>query len=244
MSKRAKKSRDSGSSTKRSRSKGPSGGVKAMDYAYAAPSRASVRSGPEKKAVDDANAVYNFDTTGTLGHIGGVKPGAGRWERVGRKINYRSVHIKGIITMTNSAPGVKLNSMNRLVLVYDRQPNGNVPAISDILQDVSSAGTLASNAYSGLNLDNSQRFLILRDSRINLPDQTDARLTAVSSTNQEDSADINWFVKLRDLPCEYKGDTAGIASISSGALYLFTISDETTQVWGFRGSVRTRYVDY
>lgn len=246
MSKRAKKSRDSGSSTKRSRSKGPGGGVKAMDYAYIAPRAPPRMHGPEKKAVDDPVAAYEFNQTGTIGHIGGCAPGAGRWQRVGRKVNYRSVHVKGTIYLQGANAGTVNNEYARLILVYDRQPNGSAPSIGDVLQDIDSAGTSVTNSFSGLNLNNSQRFLILRDGRFNLPGNALAQAMCITSTNSEDPADINWFVKLKDLPCEYKGDTAGIASVSSGALYLLSISDQpvVNKSWKANIAVRTRYVDY
>jgi len=246
MSKRAKKSRDSGSSTKRSRSKGPSGGVKAMDYVYAAAPRGGPPRGPEKKAVDNAVAVYEFNDTGTIGHIGGTVPGSGRWQRIGRQMNYRSVHIKGTIYIATPNVGTVSNEYARLVLVYDKSPNGSTPSMGDILADVDSAGAVTTNSFSGLNLNNSKRFLILRDGRFCLPGNAGAQAMTLTSTNTEDPADINWYVKLKDLPCEYKGDTAGIASISTGALYLLTISDQPVANKGIavKLAARTRYVDY
>lgn len=227
------------------------GKTKSMDYVmYSAPAQRGMvpaRSrGPEKKSVDSGVLDFRFDDTGSLAHIGGVVPGPGRWERIGRKINYRSVHIKGCIVLSATGAGVKPTEYCRLVLIYDRQPNGAVPVISDILADVSSAGATVTSAFSGLNLNNSDRFLVLRDGRYALPGQNSVQSCSVTSTNSEDPADINWYVKLKDLPCEYKGDTAGIASISSGALYLFSFSDEpaATMSWIFRGACRTRYVDY
>jgi len=250
MSKRAKKSRDSGSSTKRSRSKGPGGGVKPMDYVYTVPRSVGHR-GPEKKSVDTDTDTWNFDSTGTITLIGATSAGAGRWERVGRKLNYRSVHIKGCIRCTSAGAGTVANSFNRLVLVYDRQPNKNTPAISDILSDVTAAGGVVSHAMAGVNLNNSQRFLVLRDAKINLPAASasapqQTQWNAVTDPQADGDGVVDWYVKLRDLPCEYAGDTAAIGSISSGALFLLSISDEVAanRQFVFRGATRTRYVDY
>jgi len=248
MSKRAKKSRDSGSSTKRSRSKGPSsGGTKPMDYQYVGGPRAPPgRHGPEKKAVDDATFSCNFDSNGTIQLVGATSPGPGRWERTGRQLNYKSIHVKGILRYAGAVAASVNNEFARLMLIYDRSPNKAVVAMNDILQNVTNAGATATNVFCGLNLNYTKRFLILRDTKLNLSGINDARMSDVTSPDADGSGVIDWYVKLKDLPCEYAGDTAAIASIATGALYVVSISDEDpakTQ-YVFRGSARTRFVDY
>jgi len=232
MSKRAKKSRDSGSSTKRSRSKGPSGGVKAMDYVYAAAPRGGPPRGPEKKAVDNAVAVYEFNDTGTIGHIGGTVPGSGRWQRIGRQMNYRSVHIKGTIYIATPNVGTVSNEYARLVLVYDKSPNGSTPSMGDILADVDSAGAVTTNSFSGLNLNNSKRFLILRDGRFCLPGNAGAQAMTLTSTNTEDPPISTGMSSLRTFLVSTRETPPGLRAflLERCICLLFRISPLLTRV--------------
>ena len=52
--------------------------------------------------------------------------------RIGNKVIVKSVHARILIS---AAPGAATQEVARVMLVYDRQPNGAFPAIGDILLD-------------------------------------------------------------------------------------------------------------
>nr|QXP07737.1 MAG: putative capsid protein [Arizlama virus] len=128
--------------------------------------------GQEVKSFD---SVFAAAALGAIGTVAGVEPAAaytGMTEincvtqgttvatRVGNKCIIKSAHIR-----TSFVAGAAVTAEIRSLLVYDRQPNGAFPAISAILQSQPSGLTAA---YSGVNIANKSRFLILRDQFFNI----------------------------------------------------------------------------
>lgn len=91
----------------------------------------------------------------SLTEVNCIQQGATVANRIGNKVIMRSIHLR----MHMSSPAAVVGQA-RLMLVYDRQPNGAFPAITDILLS-QPAGVAAS--YSGINIANKSRFLMLRD---------------------------------------------------------------------------------
>lgn len=83
--------------------------------------------------------------------------------RIGRRIIVKSVFVRGYIqtegSLTQAAAGAPAQQC-RLIILVDMQPNGAVPAITDILEGVA--------PHYQLNLNNRDRFKILRDTTYEL----------------------------------------------------------------------------
>lgn len=150
-------------------------------------------SGPEKKEITLETTGSTFAATAifdTPVFIGGLTQGTGRSERIGRK-----VHFKSLLMRFNISTTATIGSY-RLLVVYDKQANGAVPAITDIL--VSTA------ALAPMNLNNADRFVILFDCLINIQD-------------------INLQSVYRKINMErmHSGTTSAITDVTSGSfLYL------------------------
>lgn len=145
----------------------------------------------------------------------GIQPGSAFYQRIGTKINMKSVHIRWAMGWTyaalTSAAGAAYNEI-RVMLVYDRQPNGAYPGIADIL-GVNDTGSVTMNA--GINMANRSRFTMLRDQMFDFDAASQIGKTC------------NWYVKLKGLETEYKAGTADIAAISTGSLlFLFWYDGE------------------
>jgi hypothetical protein len=196
--------------------------------------RGSRTYGPETKTVDVPGTVAGaadtllkqISTTATFDLLNGVQEGASFYNRVGRKTSAKSVHITGQVLSTSL--GVGVSDYCRIMLIYDRQPNGNFPSIGDILQDVDNQGNTVSSSYSKMNLSNTERFAILRDQRFqsvnNAPGIADNINMAELIPYASDQAKINWFVPLKGLETHFKASTnpAAIGDVATGALYLVT----------------------
>jgi len=75
--------------------------------------------------------------------------------RIGNKIVMKSLHLRTSLHAPSTCAAIA-----RLMLVYDKQPNGAFPNLGAIiLNEPGSSGT----PYSGLNIANKSRFLMLRD---------------------------------------------------------------------------------
>ena len=102
----------------------------------------------------------------SITELNDILQGAGAYQRIGQKLTMESIAFKCNIEL-GGAPPVMGNG--RIMVVYDRQPNGAFPSISDILSiNVSTAPIFT----SGLNMSKKSRFSILCDEYIDL--DTDA----------------------------------------------------------------------
>lgn len=154
---------------------------------------------------DVALAAYDLDTTGDIVLLNTVAQGAAITQRVGKKINMKSLQIRGS-SVGNSAAA--LNDCAYLI-VYDRRPTGSLPNITDIL--------VTANSRSFNNTQNEGRFKIVY--------RKDFCLVG-NPTTYTDSTIMNAddFINLRGLPVTYKAaGTGAIGDIEEGALYLVTV---------------------
>jgi len=217
-------------------------GVRALGGAGGPPAGNLRAHAAEVKSLDLFQAVYDLNQTAMLTPLNLVAAGSTFCNRIGRRIEMKSIRISGMIRQlrtNNSADYV------RLALIYDRQTNGNVPAIADILQDTRYDATNQTNSGSGANLNNRDRFVILRDLRIQLPSLT---VTAgqVSTPGFQDqmsrSLNFDIFVKLKGLLTQYKADSNPpvIGDIATGSLLFITFGGHPDGNEGYAGVFTTR----
>ena len=149
---------------------------------------------PELKSVDYNNVKY-FDNVATGAStffvLNGIHVGPGFYQRTGRQIKMRSIQFKYTIEpITYPAPMDQL----RVAIVFDRQPNGAYPALSDIFQDVDSAGTVKTDPESFLNLNNRERFRILHHQYMQVPQVNSATASqSLSSTDVNTNLTVSQF---------------------------------------------------
>nr|UOF79006.1 capsid protein [Cressdnaviricota sp.] len=201
----------------------------------------------EIKSLDESSLSQTLSATAQIYPLNLIRAGSSFFNRIGRKINLKSCHLKLYIVpiRTTAFP-----SYVRVMLVYDSQTNGALPAISDIIQDTDQGGGNTTDATSSANLNNRDRFKILTDWRIVLPSST---YTAGVITNPgfidpvSTTFDLERYVKLKGLITQYKADSspAVIGDIATGGLYLVTYGDAGAGNEGYRveGSARLRYYD-
>lgn len=176
----------------------------------------------ELKTIDLAATATSVDTTGAFVLLNGCIQGTDITERVGRKINVKSVFIRGRVEPAQAqipaaAGGAEtLGQLWRMIVFVDMQPNGAAPAVTDLLNTAA--------AHSQLNLNNRDRFRILKDKQFACPNSFKAFTAAGSAAgNLGGSFGYKVFRKL-DLETIYNAGNAGtIADMTSGALYVFWI---------------------
>lgn len=176
-----------------------------------------LRSTGEKKVIDVAVANYSVDTTGSITLLNGCTQGSDYDERVGRKIVNRSVYIRGYVTPTLTANVTSPPQLCRMILFIDNQPNGAAPAVTDVLN--------TANSTSQLNLNNRDRFKILRDETFPLGfvlGNAGGDITAGDMT----VADCNVYKKLAVETIFNAGNAGTIGDINSGAIYMMWIGSQ------------------
>lgn len=196
----------------------------------------------EKKAFDLAQAAISFSTAGNFNVLNAPVVGAELYNRIGRKIYMKSVHIRGVVN--NAATSVQ--DVARIILFYDSQVNGATPPLAALLQDSNpAAGT---TGLSEINLVNRERFKIIRDYQLYLPAVTNTAGVLTNGSVVYDpikhTFNIDWFVKLRGLEAVYNSANAGNSGdITSGALFLCFVSNNQSNTWSFSYTSRLRYYD-
>lgn len=182
----------------------------------------------ELKTIDNNAFTSNYDTTGTITLINGVIQGTDFNQRVGRKFMMKSIYCR--IASANNAT-MPAPTVLRWLLVYDSQTNATLPAITDILNSVS---TLSTN-----NLSNRDRFTILAD-------QTWVPTTQVSDTAAVvNFADFSKYFKKGSWEVVNGGTAATVGSIQTGGLYFVTVGDTAAGTAAAVAVVttRVRFVD-
>jgi len=184
----------------------------------------------EKKVVDTAAATYVCSTTGSVTAINLAAEGTDFTNRLGRKTTNVAVQLEGLLEPIDT---ITAACKARIMLIYDAQPNGALPAITDILT--------AATSQSFMNLNNRDRFKILCDINRTIGGTDN---TATQSYAQSPSVyNISVYRKI-NLDTIWSGTTAAIGSVGTGALLLVTIGDQGgTAGANFNGAVRVRFVD-
>jgi len=215
---------------------------------------AQTSSGKELKSCDfplqaATPQVNILGLTATFICVNTVQEGSSFYNRIGRRIQMQSLHVTGDI-IDNGTAGGAVGHYLRIMMLYDRQPNGAAPVIGDVLTDYGSQGVTSSTSYSHLNMNNADRFKILRDLRIHIADD---------STNTVDNVDqaiidytnnrvnVNEFIRLGALDVHYKASSnpGVIGDIASGALWVVTFGNvaSASSPYSFKWTARLRYND-
>jgi len=156
-----------------------------------------------------------------------VAQGATSYNRIGTKIVIKSIKFDSTFTLRGTAP---TQAVVRWMLVYDRQPNGAFPAFSSLLsENISTVPSM----YSGINMANRSRFLVLRDQ------------TYALDAEQRQIVHASAYIRT-GLESQFTSNTATIGDITTGALYLVAFADSNaaaTYVAMTQSRFRIRYFD-
>lgn len=188
--------------------------------------------GPERKVIDTASANYACDTTGSVTFVNGCAQGTDFNQCIGRKYRNVAIQLEGYVGPSDSNTSA---NKCRVMLVYDEQPNGAVPAITDILT--------ASTSAAFMNLNNRDRFKILADENFVIGgfDTAATAAYAMSPTVQN----VSIWRKI-DLPTIRNGaaTSAAVTNYQTGTLLLVTIGAVPAAVGStLTAAVRVRFED-
>jgi len=192
----------------------------------------------EKKAYDVAPTVL-ITNVPNFRILCNPQVGSDINQRIGRKITLKSVYIRAFITtlpsLTPNAVETSPSQCLRMILLLDMQPNGAVPAATDLLTTTSTVAQI--------NLANRDRFKILSDKCFTF----DPFLLLLNGSGAAMSNQCRCFKKYKKLNCEmiFNGSAGSVADINTCALYMFTIASTSNvdQTIGLNFSSRVRYTD-
>lgn len=147
--------------------------------------------------------------------LNAISQGAGAYQRIGQKVVIKSLALKLQLALIEGATTTITNTA-RVMIIYDRQSNGNFPAIADILStNVSSAPVFT----SGLNMAKKNRFSIIADRYYDL------------STGGDGAATVTIFRNNLNLEVEYGANNGLISDIGTGAIYFVAFAQSQTAAY-------------
>lgn len=206
---------------------------------------------PEIKTLDiGLDLLQPFSNVAQFKLLNGIKQGAAYYNRIGKKISMKSVRVE-IQVYTNpdgDIPGG--HDYLRFILVYDRQANGAFPTYTTLMQLRDVDGNTSTSCKAYLNMDYSERFVILRDERVPIfetqNDATSKLEPYELCIGTQNASLIDWYVKLDNLETQYQTSTEAVGSITSGSLFVVCMGWQNpgTQC-AYLGDIqaRLRYLD-
>lgn len=201
--------------------------------------------GAEAKAYDiyDGQSV-SFGAANVIQPLvlNAVTEGTSYKTRLGARVKLKSIDLHIWPYFGGAGANYAAGEVNRIMLVYDSQANGAYPASADLLK-ATGGSTLAT---SPVNLENRDRFLILREYYFTNPTAaagSGAALNNAAVNARVPEHCIHWYVKLKNMETIFKATAGAIGDIASGALLLVTVSESITPPFGLSVTSRLRFYD-
>lgn len=193
-------------------------------------------------------------TAATVSVLPVPKLGSAFFNRLGNRTRGLSLTFTGNISLTGTNAAALSEEFMRFIVFYDRRPNGAVPTPQDLIADTDSSGTQTTNIRSAVNMNNRDRFIILRDRKVLLPpvgvNGAPSALAATLITDMSNDTHSGFkfmeFIPLKGLETIYNSNGAGtIADISAGALNILVANSDASgsPAWQFTANVRYRFLD-
>ncbi len=188
---------------------------------------------PEAKFFNTVVSDAVVTTTMVISNLTVVPEGNGESERVGRKINIKSIHVRGSLTLPSTTTMADTSDVVICMLVQDTQTNGAAFAATDLLD--------TDGFTSFRNLANSTRFRILYK-KIYALKIYGAAPSGAALVSGEDVRAIN-INKRVNIPMEYdnSASTGAIGTVRSNNVYWVTQS--SAGISGTALTARIRYTD-
>lgn len=168
---------------------------------------------PELKYFDTA-LNFSFDATGEVpatGQLSLIPQGDTATTRDGRQATIKSVQIRARLDFVPAA-GATAQTTTTMYLVLDKQCNGAAAAVTDVF--VQNALTVAM-----LNLDNSDRFIILKKWS-----HTWGATAGATTAYNNSVKRIEWYKKC-NIPITWNSTTGAITEIRSNNIFLLAGAD-------------------
>lgn len=194
-------------------------------------SRYPVIESKQSDTIVGLNIATGTATWSALTLLNSIVQGAAVNQRIGRRLTMTALSLRWIWAPVAASTST---SDIRILVIYDKSPEGALPAITDILGNDTFTSTM--------NLDNSDRFMVLID---DIPMSTQGRDTA-SGTNGSSTIAGKYHRKF-NLQNQWTAATTGvIGEITTGAIYIMwctTVFSTATGGSTLTAVSRIRYTD-
>lgn len=143
----------------------------------------------------------------------GIKQSTTKNTRIGNRLSIYRIRVKGQILLPTEVEGDTV----RMMLVLDKQANGATPNVNTVLEGNGAGG--AATLTDFLNMDNADRFQVLKDKQISINP-----LIGVSSTSSSPMY-LHWKMSHKcNLRIDYSSTAGAVTEYKSNNLFLIFIS--------------------
>lgn len=163
--------------------------------------------------------------------------GVSRYQRIGSRIIMKKLMVRGVVqqgSTTNSQQGL------RVAIVYDVQSNGANAIYSDMFGGIDQSGATFSDTFSPLKYENDDRFILLDDQQLWLPDTRAAATNNNMLDTRFSQLNIQKIIHLNVSSVYAPGATQ---TAKSGNLMLVLQNQGVTTDWTFEGVVSLVFKD-
>lgn len=164
---------------------------------------------PEMKFKDLTAATYVGDTTGTVTLLNAIDSGTELNNRLGDRVALTGLQIRGVVAAgsTGSAP-----VQATFAIIYDRQPQGALPAITDIYTAIASAAFQTTSSRDRFKILGRWNHVVMG-------------VFATPTTGcEERQIDLHLFFR-EQVTYTTSQSSGAIGNIKTGGLYLLTYGD-------------------
>jgi hypothetical protein len=191
---------------------------------------------PVMASVTGTNPLLTANSTGGMTVLNSVQQGTQIDQRVGNKIQVKSIRLKFNANLGGTSP---TQIAYRVVILYDKSTNGAYPTIASIFNDTGlvdgSVATSSTLLNASINMNNKDRFLILRDEVFTLD-------------KDNNNINIHDFYIKRKLDTVYlsSSNPPTVGDISGGGIYLIMAANSygaENKMIPTQLSARIRYYD-
>lgn len=200
------------------------------------------------KNVDVLAGGLAFNNTTSVTTLNALSTGANSYNRIGRKINLRSLQIRGYIYQ-NQAGAAPAPDVLRWALVYDKQTDGTAPTWAQVFTSIDKGAATDTSTMAFRNLDNADRFIVLAEEfyKVDCPAGAIANNQPAHVASE---ANAKWFysrfIKLKNIPTQFTAASTGtVSDIQTGGLFFMTASDlsAANAQYATKFTTRIRYCD-
>ncbi len=168
----------------------------------------------------DVDAPSTQSSTGTMTYLCAVAQGDDQENRQGRSVRLKSLESRGAISSAALSTATQL----RCVWFIDKNNQGVAPVITDVMKSDNVA-----SIRSGL-ADNLSRYKILKDQIYRFSD------------GSNHTVNVKFFRKMNS-HLKFSGTSAAEASAGQGSIWLYTVSNEASNVPTLSFTNRIRFID-
>lgn len=191
--------------------------------------------------MDNQGSSGAVTTTGWIEYLSNVGQGVEPDQRIGRKFVVKSMSMRLEVQFHDNNNSyatlhdavANANDRVRIIVFVDKQCNGAVVTISDLLKEID--GQVSIDSFR--NMENMGRFKVLADKWVDSDNKT-VILAGNSYHFPKERRTVNMYFKNLNIPHEFDQTTGSITGCRTNCLYLFAISDKGNTIIQYNVRIR------